>query len=298
MYRFFFSLLLIICIGFGIYFLVQRTDDLHTASSSRLRVVASFYPLAEFSRQIGGNLVEVQTVVPAGMEPHDYEPTPKEIGSMYDADIVVYHGSGIDAWADKIRFDLEKNKVSVLRTMDFFPLYEKDPHIWLDPVLIQKEVEILSDAFVKLDAQNASLYRKNTRAYIQKLKALDRDYASLLGACKKQKVIVSHDAFGYLSRRYNLDFLSITGLSPEQEPSLRRLADLTKMIRENKIRVVFFETLVTPKFAETLARETGTKTSVLNPLEGLTSEEMAAGKNYLSVMRDNLHNLLSGYGCA
>ncbi len=273
---------------------------------TKVHVAASFYPLGEFSRQVGGDLVSVSVIVPAGVEPHDYEPTPQDIATIYASDVFVINGAGMDAWAEKIRPDLENKGVKVLvmsKALGFDGGSDDttsqviDPHFWLDPVLAEKEVNAIKDVLSSVDMNHQGVYTDNTRAYTQSLQALDRSYRDGLSVCSNKTIITSHAAFGYVSKEYGFETLSITGFSPESEPSTRQLADLAALARQKQIKYIFFETLVSPRLADTLASEIGAQTLVFNPLEGLTPEESVQGKNYISVMRENLHNLQIAMDC-
>ena len=277
-------------------------------SSTKLNVVASFYPVAEFSRAVGGSLVNVITVTPAGVEPHDYEPTAQQIASVYQSQIFLYNGGGVDAWADRISADVSSHGISVVELGKSIavvapaqgsedPSAAFDPHFWLDPVLAEKEIAIIEKTFETKDPFHASDYQKNANAYIAKLSALDASYRNGLASCKMRTIVTSHAAFAYLGAEYNLNVIPISGLSPDEEPSAGRLAQIAMLAKQQNIKYIFFETLVSPKLADTLAQEIGAQTLVFNPLEGVSDADQAAGKNYLTVMQDNLNNLKTGLLC-
>lgn len=275
------------------------------AGSEPIKIAVSFYPLAEFAQNVGGEKVSVVNIVPSGVEPHDFEPTPQDIAKVYSSQIFVYNGSGFDPWAEKIAPELEKRGVSIVNMTKQFNLLEGtnehaekfDPHIWLDPVLAKKEVEIIRDMLKSVDPENAAVYDMNAGQYIKKLSGLDEKYKSGLGSCEIRDAVASHAAFGYLSKRYNLNVVNIAGLSPEEEPSPKKIAEIAKFVRSKNIKYIFFETLVSPKIAETIAREAGAETLVFNPIEGLTEGDLASGKNYISLMEENLVNLRKALLC-
>jgi zinc transport system substrate-binding protein len=292
-----------------------------TICAGNLKVAASFYPLAHFAGEVGGDLADVTNIMPPGAEPHEFEPTPRDIGKIYKADIFIFHGEGLDPWARKISADLEQKGILIRQMSDYFTFLkltddehhhenrmsdraehahehgESDPHIWLDPILASREVEIIRDAFIQADPSHKEAYIKNSASYMSKLGELDRKYRRGLQSCASRDVIVTHDAFNYLAKRYDLQVYPIMGISPEEEPSPRKLVELSKMARAKKITHIFFETLVSPKLAETIAGETGAKTLVLNPLGGLTGEDIRKGKTYISVMEENLQNLRIALQC-
>jgi len=276
-----------------------------SAESGRVKVVASFYPIAEFARQVGGSLVSVSTITPPGTEPHDYEPTAREVAAMYEADVVFYNGSGVDAWAERLAPELKLQGVPAVRMGSAIELLAStedeeastDPHFWLDPILATKEVALIRDTLVTIDATNAATYRANADAYLAALSNLNEDFVSGLSSCRQKTVVTSHAAFAYLAKRYGFDVISISGISPEQEPSAGRLSEIAEIAKSKGVKAIFFETLVSSKLSETIANEIGAITLVFNPLEGLSSEESAAGEDFVSVMRTNLENLKIGMVC-
>ncbi|MCG6551704.1 MAG: zinc ABC transporter substrate-binding protein [Candidatus Magnetominusculus sp. LBB02] len=269
-------------------------------ADAAVKAAASFYPLAHFAKQAGGALIDVETIVPVGIEPHEFDPAPKDIRHAYDARVFIYNGAGIDRWAEKIAPSLNKKGVITVNATSGIAVTtqgQPDPHTWLDPVLAQKEVELIGSSLIKADPANESQYRANTQAYIAKLQALDNKFRDGLKTCKRRKIVVTHRAFAYLARRYNLETLVLNGLSPSDEPSPRRLGQMVKAARADGIKYIFFESLVSPKIAQTVAREVGASTLVLNPLEGLTPADIKAGKDYILIMEENLANLRRALSC-
>jgi zinc transport system substrate-binding protein len=283
--------------------------------SGKLTVVGSFYPLAHFAQQVGGDKVTVTNVVPAGVEPHDFEPTPRDIATIQSAKLFLMNGSGLDSWAEKAATSLTTtktltmaNEISLITTeseADHDHDAEQadehaaatDPHFWLDPILAKQEVATIKQALIELDPQNAQYYEENARAYNAKLDKLDADYRGQLASCTQREIITTHAAFGYLAKQYSIEVTPIAGLSPEEEPSAKSLAQLSELAKQKSIRYILFETLTSPQLADTLASEIGAKTLVFNPLEGLTSEEQAAGANYISIMNENLITLKTAMQC-
>lgn len=263
--------------------------------SGKMRVAASFYPLAHFAEQVGGAHVEVANITPAGAEPHDYEPTPQQVARVYDAKVLFAMGGGIDPWAERIKDDVAARGVEVLIMYERFGL--DNPHFWLDAVLAQQMVGLIRDTLTQVDPAHEVDYRTAADGYIKKLELLDRDYRKGLTDCASRDVVTTHDAFEYFGERYQLNPIPIAGLSPEEEPSSQRLAEIARLARERHIKYIFFETLVSPRLAETIAREVGAQTLALNTLEGLTDDELREGKTYLSVMEENLANLRTALQC-
>ena len=172
-----------------------------------------------------------------------------------------------------------------------------DPHFWIDPVMYKKMASIVEQAFELKDPENAILYATNLKVLDAKLDALDHEYRVGLSHCAKKDIVTSHSAFAYLAKEYGLNQVSIAGLSPDAEPSPKQLVDIATFAKKNDVKYIFFESLVSPRLADTIANEIGAKTLVLNPLEGLTPADVATGKDYFSVMRENLGNLRIALNC-
>ena len=278
------------------------------APPSKPLVVASFYPMYEFSRQVAGDRAEVVSLVPPGVEPHDWEPSPQKLVEVQRARLLVYNGAGFEPWVDKLLHDVTGKKIIVIETtrgLDLIRASETgavasgggDPHVWLDPVLAQSQVEAIRAGLAQGDPANTAAYDDHARAFRARLAALDAAFQAGLRDCEHRDIVVSHAAFAYLARRYRLTQVAVMGLAPESEPSPAELAAIANLARRRKVTYIFFETLVSSRLAETLAREIGAKTLVLNPIEGLTKEEAAAGKGYVDLMEANLQSLRTGLGC-
>jgi zinc transport system substrate-binding protein len=300
-------IIIILVIFAGAYLLNSRTKSSPVASK-KIKVVASFYPLADFAKNVGGDLVDVVNITPAGAEPHDYEPTPQDIVKLHDANLVVLNGNGVDAWGEKITGELRQKGVTVVIMSDHLDSLKNnapeggevgqyDPHFWLNPVNASKEADIIADALIKIDGVHEKEYNTNRDAFKAKLASLDQEYKNGLANCASRTIVTSHNAFNYLASQYNLTTLYVLGLSVDEEPSPKTIADTVDVARAKGITYIFFETLVSPKLSETIAREIGAKTLELNPVEGLTDEEIAQGKDYESVMKNNLTNLRIALSC-
>lgn len=288
-----------------VLFAASKSKPVPKPAPGKIIIAASFYPLAEFAKRVGGDYVDVVNITPAGVEAHDYEPTPRDIAAIRVSKVFLYQGAGFDPWAERTAQDLKGTDVKVVNMSENFDLKPidnnggaaKDPHIWLDPLLVQKETAVIRDAIIGVYPEQAAVFNKNTDTFNFALAQLDAAIRNGLKGCALKDIIVSHQAFGYFGARYGINVTAIAGISPEEEPSAQRLGEMAKLAKGKNIKTVFFETLVSPKLAETVAQEAGLTTSVLNPLEGLTPEEINAGKDYLSVMADNLHNLQQALQC-
>lgn len=273
----------------------------------KLDVAASFYPLYFFATEIGGDKVSAVNITPAGAEPHEYEPTPQEILKIENSDLLILNGAGLEPWGESIIENLQsassKTKlVAVSNDLADQKFVEEgetmvDPHVWLSPSSAIKVVDNIERAFADVDSVNAEYYLFNATKLKQSLQDLDTDYRGGLKNCERKDFITSHAAFGYLSTAYGLNQVPIDGLSPEAEPSAKELADISKFAKDHNAQYIFFESLVSPKLAQTVATEVGAQVMVLNPIEGLTDEELVEGKNYLTEMKANLDNLKTALGC-
>lgn len=283
----------------------------------KLKVSASFYPLAYLAGRIAGDAAVVTQVIPSGVEPHDYEPTPQQLTAVYESKVLVMNGQGLDPWAEKSRDQLASLgivMISATEGADLLPAVpeeeeehegeeehheegEFDPHVWLDPVQMRSVAVRVRDAFIAADPANSATYRANADALIADMSDLDARFRSNLESCAQNKAIVSHNAFRYMARRYDFETLALAGLSPDEEPSPKKIAEIIETAKREKLKVIFFETLVSPKLAESVASGAGAQTLVLNPIEGLTSDDLDQGKTYLSVMQENADNLAIALEC-
>ncbi len=272
-------------------------------AAARVHVAAATYPLAFLAERIAADAVRVDLLTPPGTEPHDFEPTPQDVARMQDADLLLINGGGLDNWAAQI--PLERTvRVSLFDQIQrAYPteqlLAKDDPHAWLDPRLMRKyadEVKRVITEEVPGQEQVLRMIDQNDQLTTD-LERLENEFGAGLTACRTRTVITSHDAFGYLGRRYGLKIVPIAGLSPEEEPSPAQLAKITKLAKQAGVTTVFTEPLTDTRLSNTIARELGLQTAVLNPIEGLTEAERAAGEDYFSLMRKNLQALRTALHC-
>ncbi len=288
----------------------QSANETQSASQSqKVKVVASFYPMADFAGKIGGDHVEVTNLCPAGTEPHEWEPSPTDIKAIENADVFVYNGADMEGWVDDTLASANV-KGTVVCASDGVNLRtasdedagdadahehagEHDPHVWLAPENAKKEAENIKDALVKADPANASDYEANYEKWAGEFDSLDKEFAGQLSKTSGKTIVVSHEAFGYLCDAYGLTQEPITGMDAEGEPDAKTMAEIVQFVRDNNVKVIFSEDLVSPKIAQQIAGETGASCEVLNPVEGLEQDELDAGADYFSVMHDNLKELVS-----
>jgi zinc transport system substrate-binding protein len=288
-----------------IWIVVNRQVTPAPVVNDSLRVVASFYPVYFFAQEIGGERAVVKNLTPAGAEPHDYEPTPQDIVAIESSQLLILNGNGLEPWSENIKNNLANSSAVIVTAGEGLAteIVEedgaeiKDPHIWLSPLLASVMVDKIAAGYIAADQVGADYYQANARTLKQKLLDLDANYRQGLSQCKTNDIITTHAAFGYVAKAYGLDQVAISGLSPEAEPTPKALSDVVQFAREHQVKYIFFEELVSPKLAETIAQEVGATTLILSPLEGLAAEDLAEGHDYFSIMQKNLDNLKLALQC-
>jgi len=286
------------------------------ADDGTVHVLASFYPLQMVAEQVGGDRVTVDSLTPPGAEPHDVELSPAQVSRIDRADLVVYL-SGFQAAVDEaVDQTSPEHVVDVADVEDLLTLEQEgteshadeldgadeyghdhgtlDPHFWLDPSRMPAAVDAVADALIEVDPGGADEYRANAEALNTRFDDLDQRYSAGLATCDTRTFVTSHEAFGYLADRYDLHQVGISGLDPDAEPSPKRLAAVEDIVREEDVTTIFFEQLVSPKVARTLAADLGIEAAVLDPIEGITSD----GADYFSIADDNLAALRVALSCS
>ncbi|MDB8790275.1 zinc ABC transporter substrate-binding protein [Romboutsia sp. 1001216sp1] len=275
--------------------------------NGKINVYTTVFPIYDFTRNIGKDKININYVVPPGVEPHDYEITPKLMKDIQNADLLIKNGLGLDSFADKIK---SENKLQIVDasegikplTYDEEQNHEKenheshnhgqyDPHVWLNVDLAMKECENIKNALIKADEKNKDYYEKNYNEYIEKLKKLKSDYDENLKDKKNKSIIVSHGAYGYLCDEYKINQISITGISPNQEPSLSKISEIANYAKKNNIKYILFDGLVNPNVAKTIADEANIKTTVLYSIDNISKKDFDNNKDYISLMNKNLETL-------
>lgn len=284
----------------------------------KTKTVASFYALQYALERIGGDKADVTSLTKPGQEPHDIDPSPRQVAALADADLTVYlkgFQTNVDAAvtssakADTTldvapEADLSLHLSSTESVGDTHEHSEgdghdhsgdTDPHFWLDPVRYKSVVQAIGTRLEKTDPKNKATYAANTKKLVADLDALNAEYTSGLAHCSNKTLVTGHAAFGYLASRYGFTQVGVSGVSPESEPTPQRLKAVAAFAKEHHTTTIYSETLVSPKTAQTVASQTGAKVAVLDPLEGLT--DASKGTNYLEVMKSNLATLKQGQGC-
>ncbi len=294
----------IVCAGL-VVFLTACGSGGSLSDSGKLSVVTTFYPLQYLAERIGGDRVSVRNLVPPGIELHDWEPKPRDVTAIKRAKAFVYQGAGLEWWAERVVDGLSASGPVAVKATDGLALLRSndgdapfDSHVWLDPALYAEQAIAVRDALAKADPAGASVYSANLASLTGDLEKLTAEMKQGLAKCARDTMVTSHAAFAYLAGRFGLKQVAVSGLSPEAEPSPARLRQVIEQVRREGATHIFFETLVSDAVAKTIAREAGVKTLVLNPIEGLSKDELKAGASYFTVQRQNLANLRTALECA
>ncbi|MGI6606558.1 MAG: metal ABC transporter substrate-binding protein [Peptococcia bacterium] len=305
----------------------QNPSPSSLAQSPRPTVYTSIYPLYDLTRKIGGDKVTVINLTPAGSEPHSFEPSSRTVADLSKASLFLYHGAGMEPYLNKLLHTLQGTPLLMLEASrgisllthpqgeedphkehsheevspeeepaeeashEIGPHGQTDPHTWLSPVCALQLSRNILQALIQIVPDQEAFFEENYRQLEKRLTELDQEYRETLSACQRKEIVVTHEAFGYLCREYGLTQLGIMGLSAEAEPTPGTVKEIINLVRDRHIKYIFFETLYSPKIAETIARETNTEILVLNPFGSLTEKEIAEGEDYFTIMKENLENL-------
>lgn len=291
---------------------------------ARTRVVTTLFPLFDFARNIGRDKIDLTMLLPPGVEPHAFEPKPSDIARVAQAEVFIYTGKAMEPWAEKVlkgvgnpnlrvvdaskgialmkmeKSEAEKGHVKGQQTHHHrdHALHGVDPHIWLDFANSQQIVGILADALTLARPADERLLRQNAEAYKEKLRALDDRFMAELSQCPKREFIhAGHYAFGYLARRYQLIYVAAQGFVPDSEPTAKQIAALASQVQSRGLKVVFYEELVEPRVAKTVAMETGAELLMLHGAHNLSRQEFEKGTSFIDLMQGNLTHLKRGLGC-
>ncbi len=292
-------------------------DPNDTGNTSTVQVVVGFYPLQFVAERVGADLISVRNLAQPGAEPHDLELAPQQVQEVAEADLVLYLSEFQPAVDDAIAQNAQDSSFDLLTATDVAEGYEEldheeeegeehgkdegeeheesgvDPHVWLDPTKYAEVAGAVAEQLAEADPDNAQAYTDNADTLVGELTALDEMFTSGLADCERNEIVTTHNAFGYLASRYDLEQVGIAGLSPEAEPSAQRLAEIQDFAEENGITTIFYEEAVSPDYAETVANEVGAATAVLSPIE-----VAGEGEDYLSLMETNLSTLQEALDCS
>jgi zinc transport system substrate-binding protein len=280
-----------------------------TATGEVVIVHAAFYPLEFLAKTIGGDQIQVISLTVPGAEPHDMELTPVQVAELEKTSLGLFIDGfmpavdqAIEASVPDRALDLgttvtllegEAHSDEATVTQDDHGAY--DPHIWLDPANMISMAKAVSERLISIDPARTAFYTANTAALVAELEALDQEFTTGLANCEQKEIVTSHESFGYLANAYGFRQHGIAGLSPDTEPSPARLVEISEMVKAEGITTIYYETLVSPAIAETVANETGATTAVLDPIEGLAT---GSTDTFITVMQANLQALIKGQTCS
>lgn len=302
--------LIVVSAALAVSTVSRRRAAVPAGGARGLKVVATIFPLYDMARAIGGGHADVALLLPPGVEAHSFEPRPGDIAAISEADIFIYTGKFMEPWAEDLVGGVLNKGLLTVNAGSGVELAggsggnsgktapSPDPHIWLDFDYAKKMAANISAAFSAKDPGHGEAYSRAASDYEKELSALDTAYKTGLSACRTREIIYGgHYAFGYLARRYGLKYLSAQGLSPDSEPTAGELAALIERIKKEGIRFVFYEELISPKIAETLAAETGARTLPLNAAHNVGRDQIARGVSFFDILRGDLDSLKTGLEC-
>ncbi len=288
---------------------MQKEQSKDEVKSTKPVVALSTFSLYDIARHIAGDTLDVFMIMPPGVDAHSFEPTPKLIVKIQKSALVIYSGAGLEPWIKRFQFTSH-----VINMSEYVKLRELkecahehthgehvshesslDPHYWLDIENMIKATQVITEAFIKILPQHKSLYYKNEASYIKMLKELDVEYKASLKSCKKETIIVNHDAFSYLAQRYGFHVEALSGLSPDAQPSAKNMAKLIEHVKEHGLKTVFFESFVSDKAIKSIANEAQVKVDVLYPLGNITKQQTNA--TYEELMKSNLQKISHAMEC-
>ena len=296
----------------------KKEDNTKKSENKKIRIVTTLFPTYDFSKEIGKDKVEVKLLLPPGIEAHSYEPTPKDIAEINNANIFIYTGDLMEPWVKKLLSSLNNKNLKIvdvsknieLKEFDFEDehndkdiheneeehIHGKDPHIWTDPILAKIIVQNIADSIIEVDLANKSFYDGNKIIYDNKLDSLDTEFKNLVKkSLKKEIVSGGHFVFGYLFERYGLTYHSAyEGFSPNAEPTPKQLKSLKETIAETHTKYIYYEELIEPKLAKLLSNELGLQLLLLHGAHNISKEELAKGTSYYEIMLKNIENLKLG----
>lgn len=272
------------------------------SSGNSLNVLATFYPLYDFAKNVGGDKVTVSILVPETVDVHDFDPTPSSIALVASADVLIYNGAGLEPWISSVVNAADNPNLKLVDTsagiqlLQVSPQFQSnnqtyDPHIWLDPVLVKQQVSNILNGLIEVDPADSQYFTQNAQAYQSKLDDLNSQIINATANVKTRYFVTFHEAFAYFAKEYNLTQIPIAGPFQE-EPTANDIQNVINAINQYHLLYVGYESLENPAISESISSQTNATLILMNPIEGLTAEDKAAGKDYLILMQENLSNIV------
>lgn len=288
-----------------------------TTEKEKLTVYTTIYPLEDFAKKIGGEHVEVASIYPPGADAHTYEPTQKVILKIANSDLFIYNGAGMESFTNKLTDTLSKENVKIVESTEGISLIDHsheheeenedghdhdhgeeghhhhnvDPHVWLDPVLAMHQANLIKEALIELKPDAEEDFKKNYTAIKKQFEELDNKFRETVEHGQKKEILVAHEAYGYWEKRYGIKQISVTGLSPTNEPSQKKLAEIIEIAKEHELNYIIFETFATPKIADIVKKEIGAEILRMHHLSSQSEEDKKENKDYFDLMNENIETL-------
>lgn len=276
----------------------------------KLTIYTTIFPIEDFTKEIGGEYVDVSSIYPAGADPHTYEPSIKSMMKIADADLFIFNGAGLESFVDKITSTLNGEEVEMVEASSGIELagvtdedehvehehehghsHDQDPHIWLDPTRADKMAKNIQDALIEEMPEHQDVFEENYNEIHNKLVRLDDDLQSTIEDGQRKEILVAHAAYGYWEERYGIKQISISGLSAENEPSQRQLQNIIETAKKHHLHYIIYSQNPATKVVSVIQKETDTEPLVLHNLEYITEDDKKADEGYFSLMERNISNL-------
>lgn len=311
---------IIAAIVIGVSFFSPKPQPKQTDTEAKPVISVSTFSLYEAANAVSGDAMDVRSIVPLGSDTHMFSPNPTQVAEISKSALFVYNGAGFESWAENLKNTLPKSMKSIDMSQhvtlqkseeehrdghgDEHNAHEDhhqhgafDPHYWLDIDNMIKITQMFDTEFSRLAPAKAEVFHGNAATYIGELQKLKAEYTSGLAECKNRTLVSNHDAFGYLAHANKLENVSVIGLSSDEQPSAKNIADIIATVKEHGVKIIFFEEFINDNVSQTIARETGAKAQSLQPLENISEDELKSHQTYLTIMRENLKKLREAMEC-